>query len=215
MVLKSIFSILPLLISLSLAKELLQNETEEEKAIEDVDKLEDKLDVDKIDVENLDEDSLEEDSLDDDSLDEDSLDEDSMDDEEENLAEQLTALAVEEDSGTSHHSTDLDISNFYTQVLNPETKLVLTDKPWMVKFFAPWCPHCQHMVEDWEELHKRNQSELNVGSVDCTTPKGDKLCKAYHISGFPTIVYMPIGVSEYHIFNGYARTVEQFEKFAL
>ena len=86
MVLKSILSILPLLISLSHAKELLLNEeTEDDKSIVDVDKqLEDKLDgVDKIDVENLDQD----DSLDDESLSEDSLDEDSMDDEEENLAE--------------------------------------------------------------------------------------------------------------------------------
>ncbi len=129
MVLKStILSILPLLLVLSHAKELLQNnneETEGEQNIVDADnQLEDNSDqVDNLEVE--------------------SLDDDGMNEEEENLSEQLTALAVEEDSaGTSLHSIDLDIGNFDSQVLDHETKLVRTDKPWMVKFFAPWCPHC-------------------------------------------------------------------------
>ena len=63
---------------------------------------------------------------------------------------------------------NLTSSYFYGGVIDPEKNEVIGDKPWMIDFFAPWCPHCQHLAPTWDELHQKHEEELNVAKVDCT-----------------------------------------------
>ncbi|RKP25336.1 hypothetical protein SYNPS1DRAFT_28928 [Syncephalis pseudoplumigaleata] len=44
--------------------------------------------------------------------------------------------------------------------------------PWFIKFFAPWCGHCQHLAPVWRELGHALKGKVNVGSVDCTIEAG-------------------------------------------
>ncbi|CAG8455894.1 18158_t:CDS:10 [Acaulospora morrowiae] len=62
---------------------------------------------------------------------------------------------------------------------------LVSSGPWFIKFFAPWCGHCQHLAPTWEKLGKSLKDKLNVGEVDCTID-GD-LCKKYKILGYPTL----------------------------
>lgn len=58
-----------------------------------------------------------------------------------------------------------------------------------IKFFAPWCGHCQALQPDWEKLAKEWLSH-NVGlvaSVDCSTQQD--LCEDFDIQGLPTLLY--------------------------
>ncbi|ETN47187.1 protein disulfide-isomerase domain [Cyphellophora europaea CBS 101466] len=67
-------------------------------------------------------------------------------------------------------------------------KLVTTSQdPWFIKFFVPWCPHCQHLAPTWMQLAKEMEGKLNIGEVNCeATPR---LCKDARVSAYPTIYF--------------------------
>lgn len=67
-------------------------------------------------------------------------------------------------------------------------KLVTTTQdPWFIKFYAPWCPHCQAMAPNWKEMAKENKDILNVGEVDCDIET--RLCEDARVGAFPTMYF--------------------------
>ena len=47
-------------------------------------------------------------------------------------------------------------------------KLVTTTQDsWFIKFYAPWCGHCQALAPTWNQMAKEMQHVLNVGEVNC------------------------------------------------
>ncbi|KAE8151272.1 thioredoxin-like protein [Aspergillus avenaceus] len=66
--------------------------------------------------------------------------------------------------------------------------LVTTTKdPWFIKFYAPWCHHCQALAPSWQQMAKEMQNVLNVGEVNCDAEP--RLCKDAHVSAFPTMYF--------------------------
>ncbi|KAI9296987.1 thioredoxin-domain-containing protein [Neoconidiobolus thromboides FSU 785] len=59
---------------------------------------------------------------------------------------------------------------------------------WFIKFFAPWCGHCQTLAPTWTKLASDLQNTINIGQVDCTEEKS--LCKDYTIRGYPTLKFI-------------------------
>ncbi|CAI2383104.1 unnamed protein product [Moneuplotes crassus] len=59
---------------------------------------------------------------------------------------------------------------------------------WFIKFYVPWCPHCQHLAPEWAKMAHSVDDEVNVGGVDCT--KHDDLCMFYEVYAYPTIYYI-------------------------
>lgn len=59
-----------------------------------------------------------------------------------------------------------------------------------MKFFAPWCPHCQKLAPTWEQLADHHP-EFHVGSVDCTAEASMALCEKYNVTVYPTVLYFP------------------------
>jgi protein disulfide-isomerase len=58
---------------------------------------------------------------------------------------------------------------------------------WFIKFYVPWCSHCQHLAPIWSQLAKEMEGQLNVGEVNCeATPR---LCKDARVSAYPTIYF--------------------------
>lgn len=60
-------------------------------------------------------------------------------------------------------------------------------EPWFIKFYAPWCPHCQKMAPNWAEMAKEMKGILNVGEVNCDVES--HLCKDVHARSYPTILF--------------------------
>ena len=67
---------------------------------------------------------------------------------------------------------------------------------WFIKFFAPWCPHCQRLAPEWSEMSTQLTEDVKVGGVDCT--KEENLCTNYNVFSYPTIVYMEQGLGQIH-----------------
>ena len=62
---------------------------------------------------------------------------------------------------------------------------------WFVKFYVPWCSHCQHMAEAWTELARDMKGKLNIAEVNCETE--GRLCKDVKLRGYPTLIFFKGG----------------------
>jgi protein disulfide-isomerase A6 len=55
----------------------------------------------------------------------------------------------------------------------------------LVKFFAPWCGHCQHLAPTWEELAAKHDTNVVIAEVDADAHGA--LGSKFNVQGFPTI----------------------------
>ncbi|KAL4797153.1 thioredoxin-like protein [Aspergillus venezuelensis] len=62
-----------------------------------------------------------------------------------------------------------------------------SDDPWFIKFYAPWCHHCQALAPNWAQMAKEMQGTLNIGEVNCDVEQ--RLCKDARIHAFPTMYF--------------------------
>ncbi|XP_020280048.1 thioredoxin domain-containing protein 5 homolog [Pseudomyrmex gracilis] len=62
-----------------------------------------------------------------------------------------------------------------------------------VKFYAPWCGHCQKLAPTWEELANslRNDDAVSISKIDCTQYRS--VCSQFDIKGYPTLLWIEDG----------------------
>lgn len=77
-------------------------------------------------------------------------------------------------------SVTLDINNF---------KKMISQNDVLVKFYAPWCMHCIHLVPEWNKLYNQNKTNVIIANFDGTK----QLPKEVSIEGFPTIILFKNG----------------------
>lgn len=58
---------------------------------------------------------------------------------------------------------------------------------WFIKFYVPWCSHCQHLAPTWAEMAKEMEGRLNIGEVNCE--QNSRLCKDAKVGAYPTIYF--------------------------
>jgi len=71
---------------------------------------------------------------------------------------------------------------------------------WFVKFYAPWCTHCQKLAPIWEKLAEKAISDdlpVKIAEVDCTVSKD--VCEKVNVKAFPMLALFNQG----HIKNKY------------
>jgi len=82
---------------------------------------------------------------------------------------------------------ELSGDNFDRLVFRP------TNRASFIKFYAPWCQHCQKLAPDWKAVEKKHELKSNilVGSVDCSDgPEGrNPLCDKYRAMSLPTLMF--------------------------
>ncbi|CAL1268965.1 unnamed protein product [Larinioides sclopetarius] len=80
-----------------------------------------------------------------------------------------------------------------------------------VKFYAPWCGHCQKMAPAWEELAENLQHDksVTVSKIDCTENK--KTCTDFEVKGYPTLLWIVNG-KKVEKYQG-ARNLDDFKQF--
>ncbi|NXF10119.1 PDIA2 isomerase, partial [Smithornis capensis] len=97
------------------------------------------------------------------------------------------------------------VGKTFEQVAYDETKNVF------VKFYAPWCSHCQAMAAAWEELAERykDHEDIVIAEMDATANELENIT----IHGFPTLHYFPAGPGRKMVEYKSTRDVETFSKF--
>jgi protein disulfide-isomerase len=68
-----------------------------------------------------------------------------------------------------------------------QTAITNTLDPWFVKFYAPWCHHCQALKPNWDNMARQMKGKLNIGEVNCDVEK--RLCKDAKVRGYPTMLF--------------------------
>ncbi|KAK6529028.1 hypothetical protein TWF694_004248 [Orbilia ellipsospora] len=81
-------------------------------------------------------------------------------------------------------SVNLNMADFQSKVLDGSDG-------WLVKFFAPWCSHCQAMAPAWHSLGIEMEGTLNIGEVNCEIER--RLCKDVKVAAYPTILFFQSG----------------------
>ena len=67
-------------------------------------------------------------------------------------------------------------------------KLVTNSQdPWFIKFYVPWCSHCQHLAPTWAQMARELEGKLNVGEVNCEA--SPRLCKDARVNAYPTLYF--------------------------
>ena len=84
------------------------------------------------------------------------------------------------------HTTPNPIGTSVSLTQESFQKLVTnTQDPWFIKFYAPWCHHCQALAPSWLQMSKELQGKLNIGEVNCDAEP--RLCKDVHVKAYPTM----------------------------
>lgn len=62
-----------------------------------------------------------------------------------------------------------------------------------VKFYAPWCSHCQRLAPTWEQLAKtlQNEEAVTIAKIDCTVYR--PICQDFEVKGYPTLLWIEDG----------------------
>jgi protein disulfide-isomerase A1 len=79
----------------------------------------------------------------------------------------------------------------------------LTDNPLLfIKFYAPWCGHCQHLAPIYLEaaaILAEEESKVVMAEVDATIQHA--AAEAYDIRAYPTMIFFIEGKSNEHYYG--------------
>nr|XP_036856130.1 dnaJ homolog subfamily C member 10 [Manis javanica] len=98
--------------------------------------------------------------------------------------------------------------NSHVTTLGPQNFPADDKEPWLVDFFAPWCPPCRALLPELRKASKHLYGQLKFGTLDCTVHEG--LCNMYNIQAYPTTVVF--NQSNIHEYEGH-HSAEQILEF--
>ncbi|XP_014281802.1 thioredoxin domain-containing protein 5 homolog [Halyomorpha halys] len=122
------------------------------------------------------------------------------------LNEQLGTNIVEQGIGEVRPSGPVDLTDeTYSDHLSKGKHFV--------KFYAPWCGHCQSLSPTWENvgITFAPHESVTIGKVDCTVHK--EACRTYDIKSYPTLLWIEDG-QKIEKYQG-PRTTDELEAFVL
>lgn len=91
----------------------------------------------------------------------------------------ITALVCTAHAGMYSESVhELTAANFDKLVMD-------TTETWLVKFYAPWCGHCQSSAPAFSKAAKKLEGVAKLGVVNCDDHSS--LAQRFGVQGFPTL----------------------------
>ncbi len=91
--------------------------------------------------------------------------------------------------------TELDKVGFNKKVAYyhsyPDGRVLKSDKPCVVDFYAPWCVYCKSLAPILEELAEQYSGRVEFYKVD--VDKEPELESAFNIRTIPNLLFCPVG----------------------
>lgn len=91
------------------------------------------------------------------------------------------------------------------------SKVLASDEPWLVEFYAPWCGHCKSLAPEWKKAASLLKGKVNVAAIDATKHSAHNA--KYGVQGFPTIKFFKNGKTAPIDYSG-GRTSQAIADFA-
>uniref|UniRef100_UPI00358E3152 thioredoxin-related transmembrane protein 1-like n=1 Tax=Myxine glutinosa TaxID=7769 RepID=UPI00358E3152 len=108
-------------------------------------------------------------------------------------------------------SANQDTDNGGIRSISDGTWRELMEGEWLVEFYAPWCPACQQLQQEWGSLASKVAIEaINLGLAKVDVTKEPGLSGRFFITSLPTIYHAKDG--EFRQFRG-PRNSEELLRF--
>ena len=98
-------------------------------------------------------------------------------------------------------SKDFKYINGELIIINPEFK----NKDGLINFYAPWCSHCNTVVEMWSELAIQFKNKFIIASVNCENKKNQIIKIRANVDCYPTFKYISANGRLHNLDNIYKK----------
>lgn len=85
-----------------------------------------------------------------------------------------------------------------------EDRVIRSDKPVLIDFWAPWCGPCKALAPTISEIAEEYEGEMDVVKIDID--QNPDLAKRFGVRGIPLLVMMRNGEEKARAVGGMSRT---------
>ncbi|GAB6021573.1 hypothetical protein CHUAL_004167 [Chamberlinius hualienensis] len=105
----------------------------------------------------------------------------------------------------------IEVTHSLVELTDENFKSFVSEGDHFIKFYAPWCGHCQKLAPTWDALADSLKFDptVRISKIDCTVYR--PICQEFEVKGYPTLLWIKNGKTVERYQGG--RTHEDLKDF--